>query len=350
MLTLALAGKPNSGKSTFFKASTLAEVDIANYPFTTIDANHGVAYVRTKCPCTTLGLRCGFCQDGVRFVPIGLVDVAGLVPEAYKGRGLGNQFLDHLREAEAIIHVVDGSGSTDAEGNPLSPGSHDPCKDIDFLPFEMTMWIYGILNKHWAKLQRMAQAKNFSMEKAIAEIFGGLGITIEHVHHAEQGISDLSRASEEEIVAFCRRLLFESKPMLVVANKVDQAPEHMVEALSEHKVLFSSAASELALRKAAETGLIRYTPGDLSFSVVKEESLSAPQKAGLTRVASVMERWNGTGVQAALDAAVFKLLDMIVVYPVEDEQHYSDRQGRVLPDAFLMKRGSTPKDLAYRVH
>ncbi|RPJ53492.1 MAG: redox-regulated ATPase YchF, partial [Methanobacteriota archaeon] len=268
MITVALAGKPNSGKSTFFKAATLADVEIANYPFTTIDANHGVAYVRVTCPCAGLRVTCGNCRDGARFVPIGLVDVAGLVPDAHKGRGLGNQFLDHLREADAILHIVDASGGTDAEGNPLSPGAHDPCEDITFLNREMTMWIYGILEKHWPKLQRMAQARNFSMAQSIAEVFAGLSITAEQVHEAELTIPhELHRSSTEELIAFCGTLLASTKPMLVVGNKVDTAPPACTNALKSDRIVFASAASELALRKAVEGKLIRYLPGDTIFSI-----------------------------------------------------------------------------------
>lgn len=351
MITVALAGKPNSGKSTFFKAATLADVEIANYPFTTIDANHGVAYIRVACPCASLRVSCGNCRDGARFVPIGLVDVAGLVPDAHKGRGLGNQFLDHLREADAILHIVDASGGTDVEGNPLSPGSHDPCKDIEFLNREMTMWLYGILEKHWPKLQRMAQARNFSMAQSIAEVFAGLSITAEQVHEAELTIPhELHRSTTEELIAFCGSLLERTKPMLVVGNKVDAAPAACTNALKGDRVVFASAASELALRKAVEGKLIRYLPGDAVFSIENEGSLSPAQKAGLAHIGKVMQQWGGTGVQQALNAAVFSILDMIVVYPVEDESKFTDSQGRVLPDAFLMRRGATPRDLAFRVH
>jgi ribosome-binding ATPase YchF (GTP1/OBG family) len=351
MITLALAGKPNCGKSTFFKAATLANVEIANYPFTTIDANHGVAYVRTPCVCRELGTSCGVCKDGERFVPIGLIDVAGLVPEAHKGRGLGNQFLDHLRQADAILHLLDASGSTDTEGNPVGAGSHDPAGDIEFLEFEMSMWLYGILEKHWTKIQRQSQAKTSSMAHAITELIAGLGITLEQVRavELETGL-DLARAAEPDLARFCRRLLSLAKPMMLVGNRVDEARDALIEGLRSRGVHFATSAGELALRNAAAAGIIKYLPGDPFFSVLKPEVLSPAQKAGLERIAAVMKRFGGTGVQEAMNHAIFTLLGLIVVYPVEDEHKYIDGKGRVLPDAFLMKKGSTPRDLAFRVH
>ena len=351
MITLGLAGKPNCGKSTFFKAATLANVEIANYPFTTIDANHGVAYARSPCVCGELGTTCGVCKDGVRFIPVGLIDVAGLVPEAHKGRGLGNQFLDHLRQADGILHILDASGSTDAEGNPVGAGTHNPAEDIEFLEYEMSMWLYGILEKHWSKIQRSSQGKSSSMVTAIAELIAGLGITAEQVKavELESGL-DLAKAGEPDLVRFCRRLLSVAKPMMLVGNRVDEAPDTLVEALRNKGIRFATSAGELALRNAASAGIIRYLPGDPSFSVLKPEILNPAQKTGLERIAGVMKKHGGTGVQQALNHAVFSLLDLIVVYPVEDEHKYSDSQGRVLPDAFLMKKGSTPRDLAFRVH
>jgi ribosome-binding ATPase YchF (GTP1/OBG family) len=356
MITLALAGKPNCGKSTFFRAATLADAEIANYPFTTIDANHGVGYVRVPCPCTALALpggaaTCGHCTDGVRFIPVNLIDVAGLVPEAHTGRGLGNQFLDHLRQADAIIHVVDGSGATDAEGNPVGVGEHDPESDIAFLPLEMTMWVYGILAKHWAKLLRQAQAKTFVLHAAIAEVLAGLSITPEDVAAAvrETGV-DLVHADEAALVPFCGELLRRSKPMIAVANKADQAPDALLERLREHGVPPATAAGELALRNAAKAGLVKYLPGDPTFTIPDPAGLSRAQAAGLDALASVMARLGGTGVQPALNRAVFELLERIVVYPVEDETHFMDGRGRILPDAFLLRKGSTPRELAFAVH
>jgi len=351
MITLALAGKPNCGKSTFFKAATMANAEIANYPFTTINPNFGVGYVRTKCPCRELNLSCGQCVDGNRFVPVNLIDVAGLVPDAHKGKGLGNQFLDHLRQADAILHIVDASGGTDSEGNPVGVGTHDPVEDIKFLGFEMTMWVYGILDKHWAKLYRQAQVKGFSIQQGVAEIFTGLGITPEDVRDVEIALKiELVHAKMEDLVPFCAEIVKISKPMLVVGNKFDEAPQTLRTKLAELHISFASAASELALRNAAAAHIIKYLPGDPQFVVQNEAALSVIQKAGLAKIAGVMKQCNGTGVQQVVNRAVFELLDMIVVYPVEDENHYCDKKGQILPDAFLMKKGSTPHDLAFQVH
>lgn len=351
MITLALAGKPNCGKSTFFKAATMANVEIANYPFTTINPNFGVGYVRAKCPCHDLHLTCKHCVDGNRFVAVNLIDVAGLVPDAHKGKGLGNQFLDNLRQADAILHVIDASGGTDSEGNPVGVGNHDPEEDIQFLIYEMTMWVHGILDKHWSRISRQSQGKGSAIESGIAETFTGLGITMEDVRDIELELKiDLIHASIDDLIPLCAEIVKISKPMLVIGNKVDETPEALRTKLAAAKVAFASAASELALRNAAGAHMIQYLPGDEEFKIANEGSLTAPQKAGLAKIAALMKENHGIGVQQAINRAVYELLDMIVVYPVEDETHFCNKQGDVLPDAFLMKKGSTPHDLAFQVH
>ncbi len=351
MITLALAGKPNCGKSTFFKAATMANAEIANYPFTTINPNFGVGYVRQKCACADLPVTCKHCVNGNRFIPVNLIDVAGLVPDAHKGKGLGNQFLDHLRQANAILHIIDASGSTDSEGNPVGAGNHDPEVDITFLHKEMTMWVHGILDKHWSRISRQSQGKGNVIEQGIADVFVGLGITMEDVRDVSLLLKlDLVHAEIGDLIPLCAEIVKISKPMLVVGNKFDEAPEALRTKLAAQNVAFASAASELALRNAVTANVIQYLPGDEEFKISPEATLSPAQKAGLAKIAEVMKQCKGTGVQQAINRAVLELLDMIVVYPVEDENHYCNKQGDVLPDAFLMRRGSTPHDLAYQVH
>lgn len=351
-VSIALAGKPNCGKSTFFKAATLANVEIANYPFTTIDANHGVAYVRTTCPCSELKLNCGNCRDGIRFVPIEMIDVAGLVPDAHKGRGLGNAFLDNLRQAKAIIHVIDASGGTDIEGNPVPVGSHDPLGDLEFLEHEITMWMFGILKRNWERLSRKVQAEGLKLEETIAGQLEGAGITDAHVKTALTKLKfprDKPHMwTDEQIIELSDELRAGSKPLIIAANKIDTAPQENIEKLVKAGAIPVSAAAEVALRLADKSGAVKYVPGDADFT--DSPNLSEAQKGALSKIRDLMKKNGGTGIQKCINETVFALLDLVVVYPVEDENKFSDKQGRILPDAFLVKKGSTPRDLAFMVH
>jgi len=354
MLSIGLAGKPNSGKSTFFKAATLVDVDIANYPFTTIDANHGVSYVRVPCPCRDLGISdgCGKCKDGLRFIAIELIDVAGLVPDAHLGKGLGNEFLDALRVAEAVIHVLDASGSTDAEGNPVGLGNHDPVSDVKFLEYEISMWLQGILKRNWEKLMRNYKAMGGKPDQVLIDQMAGAGVSDNHLRHALAEMKkDPGAWSEEDLKRFAGLLRAYSKPMILAANKMDIAPPDNVMrllALKNEIVIPVSGAAEIALRLAEKAGLIKYSPGDPDFQIVGQ--LNKAQTAGLEKIRALLKQFGSTGVQQCINRAVFDLLDYIVLYPVEDENKFTDRKGVILPDAYLMKRGSTARDLAFRVH
>jgi len=352
MLQIALAGKPNCGKSTFYKSLTLANVEIANYPFTTVNPNKGVAYVRTKCPCKELGIEgCTECIDGNRFIAVELIDVAGLVPDAHLGRGLGNQFLDTLREADAIIQVVDASGSTDAEGNPVDVGSRNPVEDVEFLRYEFAMWMAGIVEKHRARLVRQAQGKDQVLIDLLGEALAGLRINAIQIREAvDECDINLAKATLEDIEKMCEVLLRVSKPMIIAANKADLASDENITVLKELGAVPTISAGELALKTAANVKILRYLPGDSTFAPVEGAKLSAPQVKALTLIAEHMKKFGSTGVQEILNKIVFEEIGMIVVYPVEDENKCCNAKGQVLPDAFLMPLGTTPKDLAFRVH
>lgn len=361
MLELGLVGKPNTGKTTFFNASTLADAPMGGYPFTTIDANIGVTYVRSDCPCQELDLECdpnnSRCENGTRYVPVRVIDVAGLVEGAYEGKGLGNQFLDNLRMASVLIHLIDTAGATDAEGEPVSPGEHDPLEDVGFLEKEFDLWLTEILSDGWERFVRKIQLEKGDISKALTERVSGLGIKQQHVSSALRK-ADINPEKaddwgENELFELSQNLREESKPIILGANKVDvkEAKENY-ERLKEldYPVIPMSCESELALRRAAEKDLINYKPGDSDFEILKEEGLSEDQRKALSSVKDFLEEWGTTGVQDAIDKAIYDLLEMIVIYPVDDEHKFTDKKGNVLPDAHLVPEGTTAKEFAYEIH
>jgi ribosome-binding ATPase YchF (GTP1/OBG family) len=359
---LGIIGKPNTGKSTFFSAATLAPAEIANYPFTTIKPNRGIGYVRTPCVHPELKVqdnpRNSLCTNGTRLIPIELIDVAGLVPGAWEGKGLGNQFLDEIRRADALIHVVDASGCTDIEGRTCKPGEHDPLEDVKFLENEITMWIASILKKDWPKLARTAEADKKDVATMLEDRLSGLGIKRWHILEAARktGLNADKPASwsDEEFLKFVDATRRISKPMLIVANKIDlPTAKANIEKLKklDYPVIPCSTEAELALRRAAEKHLVDYTPGDTNFTTPQPEKLSEGQLRALETIKEkILTPNTTTGVQTALNTAYLKLLDMITVYPVEDVEHLTDHNGRVLPDAYLVPKGTTAHQFAYIIH
>jgi ribosome-binding ATPase YchF (GTP1/OBG family) len=359
---LGIVGKPNTGKSTFFCAATLAPAEIANYPFTTIKPNRGIGYVRTPCVHEEFNVKDtpvnSLCLDGTRLIPVEFIDCAGLVPDAWQGRGLGNQFLDEIRKADALIHIVDASGGTDCEGRICKPGENDPINDIKFLEHEITMWIAQILKKDWPKTARTAEAETADLYTMLEDRLSGLQIKRTHITEAirKTGLNPDKPASwnEQDFLKFVDTLRQIAKPMLIVANKIDlPTAEQNLQRLQKlnYTVIPACAEAELALRRAAEKQLIDYKPGDCNFKINHPEKLTENQTKALETIREKILLKNGsTGVQEAVNMAYFKLLDMITVYPVEDLEHLSDHNGRVLPDAYLVPYGTTARQLAYIIH
>ena len=353
-MKIGLVGKPNAGKSTFFTAATSATAQIGDYPFTTIDKNVGIAYVRKPCPSKELGLdpnpNNSLSVDGIRFIPIEVIDVAGLVPGAHEGKGMGNKFLDDLRQADVLIQIVDCSGTTDLEGNTVEGA--DPLDEIKFLEDELHHWIGEIVVRNWSRSARAVEAGE-KIENFLSERLAGLKFT------REQVILSLRKAKiskpvmhwgSEEGLTLAGYLQEIGKPIVIAANKADISSKDNIEKLDKASAIITAADYELALKNATKAGLITYNSGDSDFRLNDEGQLNDGQKKALETIRRFLKTRGSTGVQDCIETAVLEKLDLIAVYPVEDETHFTDSQGRVLPDAYLVPRESTAHNLAYKVH
>ena len=357
-MLIGLVGKPSVGKSTFFKAATLAEVEIASYPFTTIKANHGVGYVKVECIDKEFNTKCnpshGFCINHQRFVPIDLMDVAGLVKGASQGKGLGNKFLDDLRKADIFVHIVDASGKTDSEGKPTE--DHDPCEDVRFLDEELNKWFYNILIKVWKSFARKTEMEKSKFSEGVTKQFSGLKVKEGQVKDVLRKLNlpeKPSTWSDGQVMEFATALREKSKPMIIAANKCDHPEakaniEKMKKEFPELMIYPCSADSELALREATKAELIEYVPGEKDFKIVGE--LTPKQKQALEKIQkNVLDVYGGTGVQEVLNLAVFDFLKYIAIFPAGANK-LADSKGNILPDCFLLPKGSTALDFAFFLH
>ena len=363
MIKIGLIGKTNTGKTTFFNSATLMSAEVSNYPFTTKKPSIGNAHAITHCVHKEFNLRDNpknsGCIDGWRFIPVEMVDLPGLIKGAWEGKGLGNQFLTVAAQSDALLHIVDASGSIDASGKIAEPGTGDPVADVADIEEELVMWYLKLLEANRDKISRAIDS-GMNTVAAITEVFRGIGVKEDHVKLAlaQNNLAEtvFDNFGIQQSKDFCWSLREISKPTLIVANKVDlpTATEnfrHLREEYRDVIIIPASSDAELTLRRAESKGIIRYIPGDERFEINDQTKLNDKQKWALNFIRKdILGEYMRTGVQFAINVAVFKLLKMNAVYPVADIQKFSDKHGNVLPDVYLMRSGSTVEDLAKEVH
>ena len=362
-IKIGLIGKTNTGKTTFFNSATLSSSEISTYPFTTKKAETGPAHAITLCVHSEFGVtdnpNNSKCEDGWRYIPIELIDLPGLIKDAWKGKGLGNQFLSIAAQSDALLHIVDVSGSVDSSGKVTEIGSGDPISDFADIEEELIMWYHKILEGNRDKVSKLLEGDSDKID-VLTDLYRGIGVKKDHVKDAlkatnleDKNFDDFDSQDTKKFAAFLRSI---SKPTLIVANKIDieggdKTFDRLRERYNDMIVVPASADSELSLRRAEQKGLIKYSPGSEQFEILRPEELNEKQKNALEFIKrGIMGEYMRTGVQFAINIAVFKLLKMNSVYPVANEEKLSDKKGRVLPDLILMKDGSTVADLAKEIH
>ncbi len=356
---IGLVGKPSVGKSSFFNAATMNDVPEGAYPFTTIDPSIGEAYVRVEDAAPEFDEvstpTVGFLRGDVRFVPTKLVDVAGLIPGAHEGNGLGNQFLTDLNETDVLIHVVDFSGTTDIEGEATE--GHDPREDIEFLTEELDQWYLGVLEKGIERYESGYTTEEDAIEEELAEQMSAFKTNEDEIkrliRRTDVGF-DPTEWEPADKLELARAIRKETKPMVIVANKMDtEAAQENYEAITtdpdyeDLTIVPASAHAERALKSAEQAGVIEYRPGDSDFEIVGD--VSGEQEQGLEQIRDFLEEYGATGVQAALEVALFDILGVTPVFPGSANGLENDR-GEVLPDCYLLPPQSTAEDFAYSLH
>lgn len=303
-------------------------------------------------------------------MPIELLDVAGLVPGAHEGKGLGNKFLDDLRHADALIHVVDVSGTTDAEGK-VTRG-YDPSVDIVWLRSEIVQWVLGNLMQKWGSVKRRHIAIKANAVETLQGQFSGYGSTSNVIARTldRMGLKEpLEHWSDETVAKVVNAFVDEKFPTIIALNKIDHADADkniakIAQMQDPDTIVLCSAISEVFLRRLAKQGYVRYKEGD-EFVDTREDLIEDgdPTGGGLkemdeklkTRVENlkdlVLYRFGSTGVNKVLTKAA-ELLGLTPVFPVKNIHNFSsgdNHSDAVFRDCVLVKKGTTVAEVARKV-
>lgn len=303
-------------------------------------------------------------------MPIELLDVAGLVPGAHEGKGLGNRFLDDLRHADALIHVVDVSGTTDAEGK--ATRGYDPSVDIEWLRGEIVRWIQGNLMEKWGSIKRRHVAVKSTAVDTLQGQFSGYGSTSNIVARCLDRLQlkqPLEEWSDETILKVVNAFTDEKFPTVLALNKIDHpdADRNIAKIAKQQppdSIVLCSAISEVFLRRLAKQGYIKYKEG-AEYLDTREDLIEQgdPDGGGLKEMDDklsqrienlkdmVLYRFGSTGVVQVLTRAA-ALLGLVPVFPVKNIHTYGSAgsgSSAVFRDCVLVKKNSTVADVARKV-
>ena len=344
---VGLVGKPSVGKSSLFNALTHATVadggaraaKVGAAPFTTIDPNLGAGWWAAPAasePASLVEARSacehGRAADGRRLLPVALLDIAGLVPGAYLGRGKGNQFLNDLTTCDALIHVTDAAGFTDAGGNPTlaafeaagaAEGDGDgdgtdngPSAEIEWVHAEVHRWVFSnVLRKRPTWKRRPAKLKGMfgygnspalvdgvlrRCRAASAEAAGGRqwAPTVDDV----AAVALAAAHDEVELHRLVAHFVAARWPIAIALNKCDgpSAAKNIEACRAAHPdrtMVPCSAAAELTLLEARAAGTVEYSLG-------AGKAVADGADAKVADALRVLEQWGSTGALEALSAAV----------------------------------------------
>jgi ribosome-binding ATPase len=302
-------------------------------------------------------------------VPIELLDVAGLVPGAHEGRGLGNKFLDDLRHADALIHVVDASGKTNAEGE--NTRGYDPSQDVAWLRSEIVAWIKGNLYERWGNIRRRHIATKSTAVETLQAQFSGYGSTAVLVARTldrlalKEPLEEWTEATVDRVVS---AFTDEKFPTVIALNKIDDADSYtnlmkITKMYKDSMVVPCSAKAELFLRKMAKQGYVQYTEG--SDSVWTRQDLiddGDAEGGGLKPLDEknqdiideykdmILYRYGSTGVVQILSKAA-EILGLVPLFPVRSVSTYSSGNDSkvVFRDCVLIKKNTTVGEAARKV-
>ncbi|GEM_PF-2378942 len=359
MVFTVIIGKPNSGKSSFFKSLTFYSFQNAKDIVLESDFNLGKAFVIADCPDKLFNKKCnpreGFCKHGKRYIPIDIMDTPGIIRRNSE-KNLEDKFVHAIKDAEGFINVIDISGTTDENGKGVVLGSYDPLQDFEWVENEIYYWFYSRIKKNILSIKRkIFLDKNKKFEKVV-QIIQSFKISREKIIYSMKKFNidedSIFNIDDETLFKFLIYLFRLSKPFVYVANKIDliSSKKYYEKALKKYKdkiILPASSYIELGLLTLEKEGKIEYFPLDGEI-IIKKKDKYTENFVEYAKM-SFFENFKVNGVFLSLNTLIFNLLGYIVVYPVKNID-LTDSNGNVMPDAIFLKYGSNIRDLARRIH